>query len=101
MIWQRVPMGSGDVKKKRAAFEQQIKALSVGDTEQMRQNGSSAAHKVARQIMDEEAANTSPGMARSPAMHQGCHCDQTPASRVALDYFKKSFPNLCTTRSED
>ena len=83
MIWQRVPMGSGDVKKKRAAFEQQIKALSLGNeqmsNEQMRQNGSSAAHKVARQIMDEEAANTSPGMARSPAMHQGCHCDQTPS----------------------
>ena len=29
MIWQRLPMGSGDVKRKRQAFEQQIKAMSM------------------------------------------------------------------------
>ena len=31
MIWQRLPMGTGDVMRKRQAFEQQIKALSVDE----------------------------------------------------------------------
>ena len=31
MIWQRLPMGTGDVKRKRQAFEQQIKAKSVDE----------------------------------------------------------------------
>ena len=41
MIWQRVQaMGSsGDVKKKRAAFEQQIKALSMESSEQQSASG--------------------------------------------------------------
>ena len=31
LVWQRLPMGTGDVKKKRAAYEQQIKAMSIGE----------------------------------------------------------------------
>ena len=32
LVWQRLPMGTGDVRKKRAAYEQQIKALSIGES---------------------------------------------------------------------
>ena len=63
---------------------------------QQQQNGSgsgtvsastaaSAAHKVARQIMDEEAATTSPGMARSPAMHQGFRQEEWVVERTPVN----------------
>lgn len=45
----------------------------------------SAAHKVARQIMDEEAATTSPGMARSPAMHQGFRQEEWVVERTPVN----------------
>ena len=32
LVWQRLPMGTGDVRKKRNAYEQQIKALSIGES---------------------------------------------------------------------
>ena len=58
MIWQRIPMGTGDVKRKRQAFEQQIKALSAD--EKLSSNGAQQAappavsNKVTRKIMSEE-----------------------------------------------
>ena len=80
MIWQRIPLGSGDVKRKRQAFEQQIKAKSVDEKQtsngqnQPQQNVPVISNKVARKIIDEEVGGSnsgSPGLARSPAMHQG------------------------------
>ena len=48
-------------------------------------SAASAAHKVARQIMDEEAATTSPGMARSPAMHQGFRQEEWVVERTPVN----------------
>merc|ERR550532_1816674 len=80
---------SGDVKKKREAFEKQIQSLSVELSEQQSASATasaaSAAHKVARQIMDEEAATTSPGMARSPAMHQGFRQEEWVVERTPVN----------------
>jgi hypothetical protein len=99
MIWQRLPLGTGDVKRKRQAFEQQIRALSMDEHQEVQspvtchlsqspaaalppQNG---AYRVARQIINEDAATSSPGLARSPAMHQGFrqeewHVERTPVN---------------------
>ena len=71
--------------------------------QQAKQNGSSsnaAAHKVARQIMEEEAAvMTSPGMARSPAMHQGFRqeewiVERTPVNTPEVDKVVVGMINL-------
>ena len=71
-------------------------SLNFPAVKQQQQNGSgsgtvsastaaSAAHKVARQIMDEEAATTSPGMARSPAMHQGFRQEEWVVERTPVN----------------
>ncbi len=89
MIWQRLPMGTGEVSKKRQAFEKQIKAMSVDEGQQdqqqqpKKQNGG-AYHKVARKIVSEEAASNSPGMARSPAMHAGFRNEEWVVERTPV-----------------
>lgn len=100
MIWQRLPMGTGDVKRKRQAFEQQIKALSLEEKVSQpppaaaappapaSSNGASAiSTKVARKIMSEEASNLtgSPGLARSPAMHQGFRQEEWVVERTPVN----------------
>lgn len=93
MIWQRLPMGTGDVKRKRQAFEQQIRALSMEEKVSQQppaapSNGASAiSTKVARKIMSEEASNLtgSPGLARSPAMHQGFRQEEWVVERTPVN----------------
>ena len=93
MIWQRVPMGTGDVMRKRQAFEQQIKAQSMdNDTKYTSQDNNKAAssnittvNKVARKIMSEDAASISPGLARSPAMHQGFRQEEWIVERTPVN----------------
>ena len=90
MIWQRVPMGTGDVMRKRQAFEQQIKALSVDNQETSSKNNgvgniSTTVNKMARKIMSEDAASISPGLARSPAMHQGFRQEEWIVERTPVN----------------
>ena len=81
----------------RPEFQQSVNFLTLNfaavKQQHQQQNGSgsgtasaaSAAHKVARQIMDEEAATTSPGMARSPAMHQGFRQEEWVVERTPVN----------------
>ena len=96
MIWQRVPMGTGDVMRKRQAFEQQIKAQSMDNdtkytsTDNNKAGAASASNittvnKVARKIMSEDAASISPGLARSPAMHQGFRQEEWIVERTPVN----------------
>ena len=109
MIWQRLPMGTGDVKRKRQAFEQQIKAMSMEERVQqplltppeaddqqalpttMAPNGATTATttaicKMARKIVSEEVnLEASPGLARSPAMHQGFRQEEWIVERTPVN----------------
>merc|ERR1719273_2859573 len=91
MIWQRLPMGTGDVKRKRQAFEQQIKAKSVDEkltnNLENNENNASIPNKVARRIVElnEDEIAGSPGLARSPAMHQGFRQEEWVVERTPVN----------------
>eukprot|EP00095_Tigriopus_kingsejongensis_P003373 maker-scaffold153_size302544-snap-gene-1.8 protein:Tk03373 transcript:maker-scaffold153_size302544-snap-gene-1.8-mRNA-1 annotation:"serine threonine-protein kinase" len=100
MIWQRVPMGTGDVKKKRQAFEDQIKAQSPQENlpphqtppplvaPKPKMNGSrpgSVKTPMTRKIVNSEMASSPGGLARSPAMHDGFKTEEWVVKRTPIN----------------
>ena len=90
MMWQRLPMGTGDVQKKRQAFERQIRCLSE-DTKPKILNGKvkTPSSGGVRKIVSEERAGGSPmgagGLARSPAMHSGFRTEDWVVERTPVN----------------
>lgn len=94
MIWQRVPMGTGDVSKKRRAFEEQIKAQSPQDhppppvPPKPKINGSrpgSAKTPITRKIVGSDVLSSPGGLARSPAMHDGFKAQDWVVKRTPIN----------------
>ena len=91
IMWHRLPMGTGDVQKKRQAFERQIRCLSE-DTKPKVLNGKvkTPSSGGVRKIVSEERATGSPvgaggGLARSPAMHSGFRTEDWVVERTPVN----------------
>ena len=90
MMWQRLPLGTGDVQKKRQAFERQIKCLSE-DTKPRVLNGKvkTPSSGGVRKIVSEERAGGpltgAGGLARSPAMHSGFRTEEWVVERTPVN----------------
>jgi len=88
MMWQRLPMGTGDVQKKRQAFEQQIRCLSE-DSKPKILNGKvkTPSSGGVRKIVSEERPTLggAGGLARSPAMHSGFRTEDWVVERTPVN----------------
>ena len=88
MMWQRLPMGTGDVQKKRQAFEQQIRCLSE-DSKPKILNGKvkTPSSGGVRKIVSEERPTMggAGGLARSPAMHSGFRTEDWVVERTPVN----------------
>lgn len=91
IMWHRLPLGTGDVQKKRQAFERQIRCLSEENKPKVL-NGKvkTPSSGGVRKIVSEERASGSPvgaggGLARSPAMHSGFRTEDWVVERTPVN----------------
>ena len=113
LIWQRVNMGTGDVQKKRQAFEQQIKSqTSEAETAAEKKRPPPVAAKpiskavVARKIVGHDSPVGGGGLARSPAMREGFRSEdwvvkRTPINTPAADDGNKLVLGMINLSDED